>query len=560
MTVTGTEQRVYGTLTGGCIIDLHRFALVSGSTTQSPTEASTVTYADTTPYKQCGYKYSGYITLFLSISGSSVYAAVEVRICKNDPKRIVIETYGEVAKTVTGGMALWFNKGTDAEPDWVKLNSTTSGVIMPYATTSYTFRETKRNGATTIDCCKKCPACGCLTCGSILERLYVFWAYYNPSIGTSIEYLLVDDIDPSTWTAWKIHLIDPSLYDAYVTLKTEFSNDGTVNFDFSQYTRYFSFEYKLSCENITFGNFKTSNWDDKRDYIPPYDWYYGIYYVDDDGKYKLLAKKPLSRYVNNLLVYYSELPFDYLKNCTNSMEFDICKNVATNIDYALTNSNSKCLIDREFILKNTQGDNYEMSGWYKATIESVDVSNNSMVFKNIYYYPHPWGDTIPSSRLSDRSYSILNGTGSELFTYVAYSGPPIGKDIFFISDVSIDITITGEVGSSPIFVSAYIAYIQTIGPDNYKFYRCGYGSCLIPKEGGSAIFTMSPQICSYTDALDVKCKSNVSFYYEVLYAPSSYSININYSNVQVLNCRYEPYVESDIIPNGGYRVYTALPD
>lgn len=164
MSVSGTQQRVYGTLTGGCIIDLHRFALVSGSTTLSPLEASTVTYADTTPYKQCGYKYSGYITLFLSISGSSVYAAVEVRICKNDAKRIVIETYGEVAKTVTGGMSLWFNKGSETSPDWVKLNSTTSGVIMPYATTSYTFTESKRNGSTTIDCCKKCPSCGCKTC------------------------------------------------------------------------------------------------------------------------------------------------------------------------------------------------------------------------------------------------------------------------------------------------------------------------------------------------------------------------------------------------------------
>ncbi len=208
MTVTGTEQRVYGTLVGGCIIDLHRFALVSGSTTLSPPNASTVTYADTTPYKQCGYKYAGYLTLFLSISGSSVYAAVEVRICKNDPKRIVLETYGEVAKTVTGGMALWFNKGTDKHfptrddfPEtglsninyiddatgkyyiwnetvyeegscWVKLNSTASGVIMPYATTSYTFKESKRNGATTIDCCKKCPSCGCKTC-NVLDRFYI---------------------------------------------------------------------------------------------------------------------------------------------------------------------------------------------------------------------------------------------------------------------------------------------------------------------------------------------------------------------------------------------------
>lgn len=175
MTVTGTEQRVYGTLIGGgCIIDLHRFALVSGSTTQSPTEASTVTYADTTPYKQCGYKYSGYITLFLSISGTSVYAAVEVRICKNDPKRIVIETYGEVAKTVIGGMSLWFNKGSETSPDWVKLNSTTSGVIMPYATTSYTFKESKRNGSTTIDCCKTCPECKCKTCSSTFYVKYYY--------------------------------------------------------------------------------------------------------------------------------------------------------------------------------------------------------------------------------------------------------------------------------------------------------------------------------------------------------------------------------------------------
>lgn len=218
MTVTGTEQRVYGTLTGGCIIDLHRFALVSGSTTLSPPEASTVTYADTTPYKQCGYKYAGYLTLFLSISGSSVYAAVEVRICKNDPKRIVIETYGEVAKTVTGGMSLWFNKGTDKHfptrddfPEtgssnvnyindatgkyyiwnetlyeegscWVKLNSTTSGVKMPYATTSYTFKESKRNGSTTIDCCKKCPSCGCKACNITgLSLSYISPAVVEPT-------------------------------------------------------------------------------------------------------------------------------------------------------------------------------------------------------------------------------------------------------------------------------------------------------------------------------------------------------------------------------------------
>ena len=168
MTVTGTEQRVYGTLVGNCIIDLHRFALVSGSTTQSPIEATTVTYADTTPYRQCGYKHSGFLTLFLLtsttiLSETSVYAAVEVRICKNDPKILVLETYGEVANTVTGGISVWFNKGSDTAPDWRLLNSTTENTTMTGTVRSYKFTESKHNGSVTIDCCKTCPGCGCVS-------------------------------------------------------------------------------------------------------------------------------------------------------------------------------------------------------------------------------------------------------------------------------------------------------------------------------------------------------------------------------------------------------------
>ena len=185
MTVTGTQQRVYGQLvSGGCLIDLHRFALVSGSTTAPPVTSGltfsdeyptpgdtiifalgtdqtisstptitltgpstitatgvtygsfTVTYANTTPYKQCGHAYAGFITLLLLSSGTTVYAAVELRICKNDSKRIVLETYGQVKHTVTGGISLWFNKGSDAEPDWQLLNSAAYNTIMPYATTS----------------------------------------------------------------------------------------------------------------------------------------------------------------------------------------------------------------------------------------------------------------------------------------------------------------------------------------------------------------------------------------------------------------------------------------
>ena len=259
MTVYGTEQRVYGTLVGGCIIDLHRFALVSGSTTQSPPEASSVTYADTTPYKQCGYKYAGYLTLFLSLSGSTVYAAVEVRICKNDAKRIVIETYGEVKKVITGGMSLWFNKGTNAEPDWVKLNSTNSGIIMPYATTSYTFKESKRNGATTIDCCKKCPSCGCKNC----------------DVGNRFK------IITTTLT------VSPSCCE-YVTITTsESTTTGTTSKNYGynklgEQTVEFTniiIEYTLTCNTITIWVYsKSTNTQ-----------YSEVYYTDDLGVSHLLA-------------------------------------------------------------------------------------------------------------------------------------------------------------------------------------------------------------------------------------------------------------------------------
>jgi hypothetical protein len=304
LSVTGTQQRVYGTLVAeadNCNINIRRFALVSGSTTQSPTEASTVTYADTTPYRQCGYKYDGYLTLFLSISGSTVYAAVEVRICKNDAKRIVIETYGEVAKTITGGMALWFNKGTDKHfptrddfPEtgssdinyiddatgkyyiwnetvyeegscWVKLNSTTSGVIMPYATTSYTFKESKRNGSITIDCCKKCPSCGCKNC-DVSGR---FTVYYYSFLARSncCEYLTISSIIKSQLTL------------------TSYMYGLKKNGDYTLYnsSENIYIEYKLNCNTIDIYIYSLCS-----DTVSKYNRYYEVYYRDDDGENNLI--------------------------------------------------------------------------------------------------------------------------------------------------------------------------------------------------------------------------------------------------------------------------------
>ena len=319
MTVTGTEQRVYGTLVGGCIIDLHRFALVSGSTAQSPIEATTVTYADTTPYKQCGYKYAGYLTLFLSISGSTVYAAIEVRICKNDAKRIVIETYGEVANTVTGGMSLWFNKGSDKHfptrddfPEtgsnnvnyiddatdtyyiwnetiyeegscWVKLNSTTSEVIMPYATTSYTFKESKRNGSTTIDCCKKCPSCGCKTCN--ITGLSLTYKTPDGSSGT---------VTPSTISSYG------------------YTNNGDYTAFFASQKSFI--EYKLKCDSLQFWIGDTGSHESQNK----------LYYTDmDTGEVHLLGTLEPGQATGTIT---TSFPFDYLKNCIIEVQCKLCGN------------------------------------------------------------------------------------------------------------------------------------------------------------------------------------------------------------------------------------------
>jgi len=296
LTVTGTEQRVYGTLVGGCIIDLHRFALVSDSITDSPTTAVTVTYADTTPYNQCGYKYDGFLTLFLSISGASVYAAVEVYICKNDKERIVLETYGEVAKTVTDGMSLWFNKGTDKHfptrydfPEtgssninyiddatgkyyiwnetvyeegscWVKLNSTASDVIMPYAKTSYTFKETKRNGSITIGCCKRCPTCRCKNC-YIWDRFKII--YYTFSCSTNCcEYVTLS-------------------YSSHTTIASSGLLYGLNGYgELTVNLAYVTIEYKLKCDTINIWLY--------RSYSVTELTYIEVYYRDDDDVWNLM--------------------------------------------------------------------------------------------------------------------------------------------------------------------------------------------------------------------------------------------------------------------------------
>ena len=165
MVVIGTEQRVYGTLQGGCHIWLKRFKVTYGST---------IIYGDTVPIKNCGYKKKGYLSMLFFASGATLpYAVFEVRKCQSGKNYIFIETYGEVAPP-SFPMTLWFNQGTETIPDWVSLRAAphTTG-IMGLEESTFKFIETKGGSVVnTISCCKKCTACGCLTC-TITDRFYI---------------------------------------------------------------------------------------------------------------------------------------------------------------------------------------------------------------------------------------------------------------------------------------------------------------------------------------------------------------------------------------------------
>lgn len=198
MSVTGTQQRVYGTLVAdNCNINIRRFAIVMDDMDKSPRQSSNVVYADAVPMTQTGYLYNGYITLFMLQDTGNVYAAIEVRICKTDQKTIIIDSYGEVAlpaSDIYEGVSLWFDKNNtkyfasqDDFPEtgsinvtyvdistghsyiwtgasytagngWTKLNDAMYGSKMSHFKTTFDkFKEDGKTGLTTINCCKNCP-------------------------------------------------------------------------------------------------------------------------------------------------------------------------------------------------------------------------------------------------------------------------------------------------------------------------------------------------------------------------------------------------------------------
>lgn len=124
--------------------------------------------------KECGYKYSGSISILTYIQKYQALAnypppsyinipttVIEARKCKNDGNVIVFETYGYYTGNVP--VTIWFNDNTK----WVSLNDNSA---LDYTKKSV---KSKQTSGTDLYCCNDCIDCNCAQCD--LEAILSNW-------------------------------------------------------------------------------------------------------------------------------------------------------------------------------------------------------------------------------------------------------------------------------------------------------------------------------------------------------------------------------------------------
>jgi hypothetical protein len=119
--------------------------------------------------------HAGHLSLLFITSGAILpYAVFEVRKCASGKNYIFIDSYGEVA-SATIPISLWFNQGSETEPNWTLINSCTSGILThPASEITFKFIENKGSSLTVeLGCCKQCESCGCTTY-DIAQRFKVY--------------------------------------------------------------------------------------------------------------------------------------------------------------------------------------------------------------------------------------------------------------------------------------------------------------------------------------------------------------------------------------------------
>lgn len=183
--------------------------IVSATKTSNVSGTPVVVYGDSAVLRSCGHTYNGYLSLLFYDSGAtSAYAVFEIRKCKSGKSYIFVETYGEIASTSLP-ISLWFNQGSSEHPDWIKLNSCTTGVL-PYHESTFKFDEKKGpSWSTTIENCQECNGGKCLSCGNLCSRFQVSASFLLPIIDICVNTFTVsnpDGKDLSSLVGQKIYL------------------------------------------------------------------------------------------------------------------------------------------------------------------------------------------------------------------------------------------------------------------------------------------------------------------------------------------------------------------
>lgn len=332
----------------------------------------TIYYGDSSiaHHKQCAYKYSGYLSILWILPGETdPIAASEIRICKKNPKNLVIETYG--VATPTNKISLWFNSGSLTTPVWTQLNSSTNGTVMPYAQKVIKFTESisEAKGSLKLTNCKTCPDhTTCLTCdilSKVTMRLNWVSGGWDPQTGDII--VPAPLVPPPTSP-------DDCRFNAatYSTLDYGVTNRGTntiiidESYESSQKGLWY-LEYKLSCNKIYIWTGHYQNTDIFYNYL---------FYLDDNGTWHLLDEGSRSGFDSNP-TFIGSFDFNYLLNCSSSISMsNVCCNYIT-IDPTLIDD--RCKDTAASKLQLIKGSNI----LYTADIDSLNSETGVIKISNI---------------------------------------------------------------------------------------------------------------------------------------------------------------------------------
>lgn len=286
MTVTGTEQRVYGKLMSDCYIDLNRFAIYKDDTTWyygGNLNNARIQY--------CAHKYEGYISIIFLTDNKTGYAVMELNYCESGD----IEIWAYYLSTVNFKYSFWFK----LNDEWKLIGDVAAGATSAYFNVTYSnFEESAlEENSVYIERCEECQdSYLCRTC-------------------TTPTLTLIHDSTTETPNA-----VVPYGYTGN-GMETAFFNSGSF------------VEYAYDCDQIDFwtGDFASHPTENK------------LYYKTPENVTHLLDTRspPMSEIVNTV-----SYDFNYLKTCVPLTVSTVCCDYVT-FTNDLNNINNQCnLVNR----------------------------------------------------------------------------------------------------------------------------------------------------------------------------------------------------------------------